>query len=240
MATLGPFISALALVGPVRIWFCDQPMSLPAGKPRALAALLATQPTQEVSTDAIVGSLWGESPPATATGAVQVYVSALRRALLDCGAEARSVLRTASAGYLLDVDKAAVDSVRFERAARDGIARLRAGDFSTARLALSEGLDEWQGARACRTSTSRSRRSPPPGSPSCDSLPLRLSAPPRSSSPSSHPVARSGPRNPVPHVEPELVVPPGNTGEGPTESCIGGRLVHERHGVGTGRPPGVR
>ena len=72
----------LRILGPFEV--CDdsgQPVKLPAGRERALLAVLALRRGEVVSTDALVDALWGETPPPTAAKALQGYVSHLRRIL---------------------------------------------------------------------------------------------------------------------------------------------------------------
>src|SRR5690606_13921049 len=58
---------------------------------------------------AIVDAIWGEEPPASATGTLQSYVSRLRRRLGD-----QASLVWDDAGYRLDVAPAAVDHLRVQ------------------------------------------------------------------------------------------------------------------------------
>ena len=65
----------LRILGPFEV--CDdsgQPVKLPAGRERALLAVLALRRGEVVSTDALVDALWGEQPPPTAAKAVQGYI----------------------------------------------------------------------------------------------------------------------------------------------------------------------
>lgn len=89
--------------------------------------------------DRIVDALWGESPPATATKTVQVYVSRLRKVL---GAEA---LVTRGGGYALLTDPDTVDADRFGRLAAEGRECLATGDAAGAVGRLREALDLWRG-----------------------------------------------------------------------------------------------
>ena len=57
----------------------------------------------------LIDSLWGEEPPGTAVKAIQVYVSQLRK-VLPAGR-----LQSHSRGYLLRVEPALVDVLRFEQ-----------------------------------------------------------------------------------------------------------------------------
>ena len=83
-------------------------VELPAGKPRALLALLLLRRGEVVSMDTLVDELWGESPPQTAAKNVQGYVARLRRTLGD------GVLVTRAPGYALQLDGDAVDAARFQ------------------------------------------------------------------------------------------------------------------------------
>jgi len=112
---------------------------IPAGRERALLALLVVNRGRVVSADAIVHALWGESPPGTAAKAVQGYVSHLRR-LLPEGA-----IVTRPPGYVLEVADDDVDAARSERLATDGRHRLDEGDDAAAADALQEALALWRG-----------------------------------------------------------------------------------------------
>ena len=80
---------------------------------RLLAALLVD--ARPVGRDTLIERLWGDCPPATATTALQVHVSHLRRALEpDYRRGVGSVLRTTGDGYVLAVDRAQIDADHFE------------------------------------------------------------------------------------------------------------------------------
>src|SRR5690348_9685367 len=71
-----------SVLGPLRISGAEGPVELNAPKHRALlASLLLAHREGAVSPERLIDVLWGESPPATAGKALQVYVSQLRRAL---------------------------------------------------------------------------------------------------------------------------------------------------------------
>ena len=123
------------LLGPLEAGVEGRPVELRRKKQRALLALLALRAGEVVSTDRIVDELWGEAPPKAALGSVQNLVSELRKVL---GAD---VLITRAPGYLLDIERAAVDAHRFERLARearDAPPQERAG-------LLREALKLWRG-----------------------------------------------------------------------------------------------
>jgi len=106
---------------------------------RLLAALLLGAP-RAVERDTLIERLWDAHPPATATTALHVHVSHLRRALdPDHRGGACSVLRTTGDGYVLAIDRAGIDADRFEslvhRAEEGGITdpQRALGDVESAR-----------------------------------------------------------------------------------------------------------
>lgn len=57
------------------------PVPLGGAKQRAVLAVLLLRAGEVVSTDRLIDDLWGDDSPATAGHTIQVYVSALRKAL---------------------------------------------------------------------------------------------------------------------------------------------------------------
>jgi predicted ATPase/DNA-binding SARP family transcriptional activator len=119
----------------VRVRVAGETVDVAAKKPRALIAMLAIEAGRVVSADALIDGIWGDEPPDTADNALQVYVAGLRRLL---GPE-RERLRTRAPGYVLEVEREAVDALRFE----DTVAGSAAEDSSTQ---LSQALAAWRGA----------------------------------------------------------------------------------------------
>src|SRR5262245_17941839 len=85
------------------------PVQLGGKRPRALLALLLLHVNEPVSTDRLIDGIWGESPPASAQGALQVHVHALRKAL------GPDRILTRSPGYLVRVEPGELDCDRFEQ-----------------------------------------------------------------------------------------------------------------------------
>ena len=108
-------------------------------QPRILLAVLLVAGGRRVTIDALVDAIWGEDPPASATGTVQSYVSRLRRRL---GAEQ---LTWDDAGYQLDVAAEQVDARRFEALAEEGRALLATRRAEEARAVLQEAEGLWRG-----------------------------------------------------------------------------------------------
>src|SRR6478672_8905924 len=119
-------------------------LDLGGPRQRSVLALLLVARGQVVSVDRLVEDLWNGEPPPRAIGALQAYVSHLRRAL-----EPRRAPRTPAAvlvseppGYAVRLPTAAVDAWRFEALVR------QAGDpdqSEHARELLQQGLDLWRG-----------------------------------------------------------------------------------------------
>jgi DNA-binding SARP family transcriptional activator len=127
------------VLGPLEVVVDGRPVSLPAAKPRALLALLLLNRNRVVPTGVLIAELWSDEPPETATKALQVYVSQLRKAI---GADR---LLTKPPGYSLRVDEGELDLDRFERLVGEGRERLGAGDAEAAADRLEQALGLWRG-----------------------------------------------------------------------------------------------
>src|SRR5207248_1341644 len=128
------------LLGPIELFGDDGlPVGLPAGKPKALLALLLLEAGRVVSADRIVDGLWGERPPSTAPKVVQGYVSRLRK-LLPAG-----VLETREPGYVLRLEDEQLDLNRFERLRGEAAAAAADGRWQAASTSLAAALALWRG-----------------------------------------------------------------------------------------------
>src|SRR6188474_1199073 len=74
-----------------------EPVPLGGGKRRALLADLLLNVNSTVPVARLIDDLWGDTPPDTATKAVQIYVSQLRKALPE------RIVQTRSPGYILEL-----------------------------------------------------------------------------------------------------------------------------------------
>jgi len=126
------------ILGPLEARRDGAPVPLGAAKQRALLAILLLRLNEVVSRDRLIDELWGEQRPETATHALEVYVSNLRRAL------GKDVLATQAGGYALTVEPEAVDAVRFEDLVRRGRAEL-AHEAGVAAETLRAALALWRG-----------------------------------------------------------------------------------------------
>jgi DNA-binding SARP family transcriptional activator len=127
------------VLGPVEAAVDGRVVPLPAAKPRALLAVLLLGRNRVVPVHELVADLWSDEPPETATKALQVYVSQLRKAI---GAD-RVV--TKAPGYSLRVEEGELDLDRFEQLAQEGRDRVGAGDAAGAADLLGQALSLWRG-----------------------------------------------------------------------------------------------
>ncbi|HEU4321127.1 MAG TPA: BTAD domain-containing putative transcriptional regulator [Acidimicrobiia bacterium] len=116
-------------------------VALGSPKQRAVLAILLLHANEIVPTDRIIDLVWGDSPPRTAEHSVQIYISNLRKILAVDGES--GVIETRPPGYLLSVSRDAVDALRFERLAREGLAAVRSDNLAVGRLTLEKALATW-------------------------------------------------------------------------------------------------
>ena len=96
------------VLGPLEVTAEGEPLALGGRQQRAVLALLLLNPNEVVSRDRMIDALWGESPPTTATNALQVAVHGLRKIL------GRERVLTQGTGYRLEVSRDELDLERFE------------------------------------------------------------------------------------------------------------------------------
>lgn len=122
-------------------------MTLGGPRQRAVLALLLLEANRVVSMDRLAEEVWAGHPPEGWSTTLQTYVFHLRRALepdRPRGGVA-AVLVTRDHGYLLEVDRASVDTAVFEEGFRAGGAALVAGRYAEAAQTLRRALGRWRG-----------------------------------------------------------------------------------------------
>src|SRR4051794_19680525 len=127
------------LLGPLEIHTADGPVTVAAGKQRALLALLLLNANRSVSRDRIVDALWGEGAPASSSKMVQILVSQVRKSLPE------PRVATRPPGYVLEVADGELDLQQFDRAAAGGRDALDRNEPERARELLGEALALWRG-----------------------------------------------------------------------------------------------
>ena len=134
------------ILGPLEVVDDGRERVIPAGKQRALLAILLLHANEVVSSDRLIEELWGERPPASAAKSLQVHVSRLRHALDgEPGSGTDGVIVTRGGGYLIRVGAGELDRARFERLVEEGRAALVEGAPERALELLREALELWRG-----------------------------------------------------------------------------------------------
>ncbi|WP_157748191.1 AfsR/SARP family transcriptional regulator [Micromonospora echinaurantiaca] len=109
-----------------------------AHKPRLLLAALLSSAERTMTTELLIGAVWGSKPPASARRNLQLYIHQLRSAI------GRDFISSGPGGYRIHAGDA-LDASRFGRLAVDGTSALEKGDPLRAADALREALDLWRG-----------------------------------------------------------------------------------------------
>ena len=135
------------ILGPLEVEREGRRVKLGAAKQRALLAILLLQANSVVSRDRLIDSLWGEEPPPTASTALRVYVSELRKALASPGSSGDTAqpILSAEPGYRIELRPDQLDLARFERLTEEAGRALSEGDPAKASVMLHEALELWRG-----------------------------------------------------------------------------------------------
>jgi basic membrane lipoprotein Med (substrate-binding protein (PBP1-ABC) superfamily)/DNA-binding SARP family transcriptional activator len=112
-------------------------------KQQAVLAVLLLHANEIVPTDRLIELVWGEHAPRTAAHSIQIYVSALRKALEPIAGG--PVIATRPPGYVLETDPASIDAHRFERLVTEGVRKLQSGDRAGAARTLESAIRLWRG-----------------------------------------------------------------------------------------------
>jgi DNA-binding SARP family transcriptional activator len=135
----------IQVLGPVRAWLGDTAIDLGSTGQRALLGLLAVTAGRPMTRDELLGAVWGDRPPPSATNMIQSRVKHLRR-LLEPGRRsyARStILPAVGDGYALQA--ADVDVLRFRQLVVAAAGPRQQGDLPRAAALLSDALQLWHG-----------------------------------------------------------------------------------------------
>ena len=127
----------IEILGTVALVDGERPMPLGGPKQRTVLALLVPEVGRPVSVDALIVGLYGEDASGGARRTIHTYVSNLRREVGDL------IVRSGD-GYVLNVDPAAVDAVRFEEMYRQGSGLVDSAPDRAVAL-LRDALALWRG-----------------------------------------------------------------------------------------------
>ncbi|MCK1822297.1 tetratricopeptide repeat protein [Streptomyces sp. XM83C] len=121
----------------------DGTVLITAERQRIILALLLMEANRVVPTERLVDAVWGDEPPSTARGQIQICVSMVRSNLAKVGL--KDVIRTQAPGYVAEVADDDLDLRVFDRLALAGRAAAEAGDHAAATAAFAEALALWRG-----------------------------------------------------------------------------------------------
>jgi DNA-binding SARP family transcriptional activator len=133
----------LALLGELTATYDGELLELGGRRQRAVLALLVLARGHAVPAYRLADAVWGEDQPANAQGALQSYVSHLRRRL-EPGVPARAragVIVSEGPGYALRLGEDAVDAWRFESL----VQQASGAPPERARTLLEQALGLWRG-----------------------------------------------------------------------------------------------
>ena len=131
------------ILGPLEVLNDErQPIALGGRTERVLLAVLLLEANRVVSCDRLVDVVWGDHPPETATNALQVHISKLRRKL-GASSGPSNPLHTRAPGYVLRTSRGELDFERFEELATES--ELDDGP-ATVSERLAEALALWRGS----------------------------------------------------------------------------------------------
>ncbi|MDQ4104313.1 MAG: winged helix-turn-helix domain-containing protein [Actinomycetota bacterium] len=131
------------ILGPLEVADEGRPVTLPGNRERAVLVLLLLSANRVVPVERLVEDLWEEKVPEGAAGALRVFVSRLRKTLREAGGNA--ILLTKPPGYLLQIERDALDAARFEDLLTEGREHAARGDHETAAARLRQALSLWRG-----------------------------------------------------------------------------------------------
>src|ERR1700744_5399745 len=128
------------VLGPIEAYADGRKVAVGGGRQRALLALLLIHAGEVVSRDRLIDELWAGYPPPGGSHSLDAYLSRLRRAFREVGAD--GVLATRAPGYVLRAED--TDAGRFEAMAAEGRETLAAGRAEQAARVLAAALALWR------------------------------------------------------------------------------------------------
>lgn len=135
------------VLGPVQVTCGGSDLTPSRSRLRGLLALLLVRANTPVGSGVLIHELYGDRPPATATTALQVHVSHLRKTVFgECSRlSASQRLRTVRGGYLLRVEADELDLFRFESLAAEADRAMAGGNPARAAATFQTALALWRG-----------------------------------------------------------------------------------------------
>lgn len=130
------------ILGTLEVLAEGEPLALGTLKERMVLATLLLHANEVVPRARLIEELWGASPPATATKAVNVYLSKVRKTLARQG-DVR--IATVTAGYRLEVEPEHLDTAHMKRLLAHARECAAAGELERAAELFQQALALWRG-----------------------------------------------------------------------------------------------
>ncbi|MDO0933969.1 BTAD domain-containing putative transcriptional regulator [Streptomyces sp. DG2A-72] len=129
-----------SVLGPVRAWRGEEPLTTGSPQQRALLAALLLREGRTATAAELIDALWGEEPPSQALAALRTYASRLRKVLTP------GVLVSESGGYAIrGLPDGSLDLTTAQDLATEAEKARNAGDLCHAREVLGRALSLWDG-----------------------------------------------------------------------------------------------
>jgi DNA-binding SARP family transcriptional activator len=132
------------VLGPLEVATADRKVTPRSTKIRSLIAVLCVKTGVVLSTADLFDALWSGDPPRTATTALQVYVSKLRKHLDTYGGPTHRLI-TRPHGYVLELETHELDLLEFDHLSRSAEAAMSAGHPDRALRSLQRACSLWRG-----------------------------------------------------------------------------------------------
>jgi len=130
------------LLGGIAVLVEGGALDLGPARQRCVLAALAVDAGRVVSLDRLVQRVWGDDPPLRARATLLNYLSRLRLLLADANTDTgTAAVARRPGGYALDVERSAIDLLRFHALC----VQARAGDDRQAVALLRQALGLWRG-----------------------------------------------------------------------------------------------
>ncbi|MFJ8598446.1 BTAD domain-containing putative transcriptional regulator [Streptomyces shenzhenensis] len=135
-----PAALRFGVLGPVRAWHGEEPLSTGSPQQRALLAALLLREGRTATAPELIDAVWGTEPPLQALAAIRTYASRLRKAL------GPGVLVSESGGYAVrGLGEGALDLAVAQDLVTEAEQARNAGDLCRARDVLNRVLALWDG-----------------------------------------------------------------------------------------------
>lgn len=131
------------VLGPLDASRDGEPVNVGGPRQQIVLSMLLLEANRVIAIDRLIRAVWDEDPPATSRGQVAICISALRRQVLS--EDGRPQIARRGPGYLLILEKGALDLDVFEGHVAAARLAMQNNDLLTARAEFRAALAQWRG-----------------------------------------------------------------------------------------------